>query len=70
MFAATSTEFAPWHVVDSNVKRRARLNVISHLLQQIPYRSPRRESVVLPDREKRHGYREPDHSDLYIPAKY
>jgi len=70
MFAATSTEFAPWHVADSNVKRRARLNIISHLLEQIPYRSPRRESVVLPDREKRHGYRAPDHSDLYIPAKY
>ena len=70
MFAATSTEFAPWHVADSNDKKRARLNIISHLLEQIPYESPRRERVVLPEREKRGGYREPDHSHLYIPARY
>jgi polyphosphate kinase len=70
MFAATSTDFAPWHVVDSNDKKRARLNIISHLLGQIPYDSPPREPVVLPARQKRAGYREPDHSRQYIPAKY
>jgi polyphosphate kinase 2 len=70
MFAATSTEFAPWYVADSNVKKRARLNIISHLLEQIPYESPPREPVVLPARDKRNGYREPDHSNQYIPAKY
>jgi polyphosphate kinase 2 len=70
MFAATDTEFAPWHVADANDKRRARLNIISHLLEQIPYGSPPREPVVLPGREKRRGYREPDHTDLYIQAKY
>ena len=70
MFAATHTEFAPWHVADSNDKKRARLNIISHLLQQIPYDSPPREAVVLPAREKRSGYREPDHSHQDIPAKY
>jgi polyphosphate kinase len=70
MFAATSTEFAPWCVADSNDKKRARLNVISHLLDQIPYKSPPREPAVLPSREKRGGYDEPDHSHLYIPAKY
>ena len=70
MLAATSTEFAPWHIADSNNKRRARLNIISHLLEQIPYQSPPRESVVLPAREKRGGYRAPDDSHLYIPAKY
>jgi polyphosphate kinase len=70
MFAATSTEFAPWHVADSNVKKRARLNIISHLLEQIPYESPTREPVVLPAREKPSGYREPDHTNQYIPAKY
>jgi polyphosphate kinase len=41
MFAATSTDFAPWHVADSNDKKRARLNIISHLLEQIPYESRR-----------------------------
>ena len=70
MFAATDTEFAPWHVVDSNDKKRARLNIISHLLEQIPYESPPREHVVLPTREKRRGYREPDHSHRYIPAVF
>ncbi|MGO9906319.1 MAG: polyphosphate kinase 2 [Solirubrobacteraceae bacterium] len=70
MFAATSTEFAPWHVADSNDKKRARLNIISHLLEQIPYESPPRRPVVLPPREKRGGYREPDHSQQYIPARY
>ena len=70
MFAATNTEFAPWHVADSNDKKRARLNIISHLLEQLPYDSPPRERVVLPAREKRSGYREPDHSGQYIPAKY
>jgi polyphosphate kinase 2 len=70
MFAATDTEFAPWYVADSNVKKRARLNIISHLLDQIPFASPPRERVVLPAREKRRGYQEPDHSHRYIPAKY
>ena len=68
MFAATDTEFAPWHVADSNDKKRARLNIISHLLEQIPYDSPPREPVVLPAREKPRGYRDPDHSQLYIPT--
>jgi hypothetical protein len=70
MFAATSTEFARWHIANANDKRRARLNVISHLLDQIPYDSPPRKRVVLPARDKALGYREPDHSRLYIPAKY
>ena len=70
MFAATDTEFAPWYVADSNNKKRARLNIITHLLEQIPYKSPAREPVVLPAREKPRGYREPDHSHRYIPAKY
>ena len=70
MFAATDTEFAPWYVADSNNKKRARLNIISHLLAQIPYESPPREPVVLPDREKPRGYREPDHSHRYITTKY
>ena len=37
MFATTDTAWAPWWVVDSNDKRRARLNVIAHLLDQVPY---------------------------------
>ena len=70
MLSATHTEFAPWHVADSNDKKRARLNIIGHVLDQIPYESPGRKPVVLPAREKRGSYREPAHSRLYIPAKY
>jgi polyphosphate kinase len=70
MFAATDTEFAPWHVVDANDKKRARLNIISHLLAQLPYESPPRGRVVLPQRQKRGGYHEPDNSHRYIPALY
>jgi polyphosphate kinase len=70
MFAATDTDFAPWYVADSNSKKRARLNIISHLLEQIPYQSPPRKPVTLPAREKRDGYQEPDHSHRYIARKY
>ena len=70
MFAATDTEFAPWYVADSNNKKRARLNIISHLLEQIPYRVPTEGARRAPARQKRRGYREADHSQLYVPAKY
>jgi polyphosphate kinase 2 len=45
MLDATDTEHAPWHVVRSDDKRRARLNVISHLLTQFPYEEVKREKV-------------------------
>ena len=51
MFAATSTAWAPWHVAHSNDKRRARLNIISHFLSQIPYQAPKRPKVKLPKRK-------------------
>ena len=70
MFAATDTDFAPWHVVRSNDKRRARLNLISHLLDQIPYKTAPREKVKLPKRQKRHGYREPDYPYKYVKERY
>jgi hypothetical protein len=53
MFAATDTSFAPWHVVRSDDKRRARLNLITHLLKQIPYKELPRDPVKLPKRQKR-----------------
>ncbi len=70
MLAATSSDFAPWYLADSNDKKRARLNIIGHLLDQIPYESSPRAHVKLPARQKRSGYRQPDHSSLYIPARY
>jgi polyphosphate kinase 2 (PPK2 family) len=70
MFETTDTDFAPWHVVRSNDKRRARLNLISHLLEQIPYKTAPREKVKLPKRQKRHGYREPDYPYKYVKERY
>jgi len=70
MFAATDTAWAPWYVVKSDDKKRARLNLITHLLSKIPYKKAPRDKVKLPDRQKKHGYREPDYPFKYIPEKY
>ena len=70
MFAATDTEFAPWFVARSDDKKRARLNIIRHLLSQIPYEELPRERIVLPKRQKPHGYREPDYPFKVIPEQY
>ena len=56
MLDATDTEWAPWHVVDSNDKKRARLTTISHLLGQIPYEKVKREKVEMAARSKKHAY--------------
>jgi len=53
MFSATDTAWAPWYVAHSDDKRRARLNIISHILSQIRYKSPPREKVKLPKRKTR-----------------
>ncbi len=52
MFAATDTSWAPWYVVRSDDKKRARLNVIAHLLSKIPYEDLPREKVKLPKRKR------------------
>ncbi len=71
MFAATDTPWAPWHVVKSDNKRRARLNLITHLLEQIPYKDVTRGGKIeLPKRQKRHGYREPTDRFKYIAEKF
>jgi polyphosphate kinase 2 len=51
MFAASDTAWAPWFVAHSDDKRSARLNVIAHLLSQVPYEAPHRKKVKLPERE-------------------
>ncbi len=70
MFAATDTDFSPWHVAVSNDKKRARLNIITHLLSNIPYKAIRREKVKLPKRQKPGDYRESDHPFRFIPEKF
>jgi polyphosphate kinase 2 len=56
MFEATDTKTAPWRVVRSEDKRRARLNVISHILDTIPYKKVKREKVRLPKRSHKGRY--------------
>ncbi len=56
MLDATDTDFAPWNIVDSNDKKRARLNLITHLLKQIPYEKQPRKKVKLPRRITKKAY--------------
>jgi polyphosphate kinase len=56
MLEATDTGFAPWVIVRSNDKKRARLNAIAHLLSVIPYKKLKREKIELPKRAKKHAY--------------
>ena len=56
MLEATDTEHAPWNIVRSDDKRRARLNVITHLLESIPYEKVPRDKVKLPERSKKGAY--------------
>jgi hypothetical protein len=70
MFAATDTAWAPWYVVRSDDKKRARLNLISHLLKQIPYKDAPREKIKFPKRQKAGDYEEPDYPFKLVDEKY
>ena len=70
MFQATDTPWAPWFVVHSDDKRRARLNCISHLLGCIPYKDVPRDKVSLPKRQKRGGYVETNYPFKRVAEKY
>jgi polyphosphate kinase 2 (PPK2 family) len=67
MFEATDSGWAPWHVVKSDDKKRARLNVIHHLLSMVPYKELPRDKVELPKRQSPNGYTEPAYEFKYIP---
>ena len=69
MFQATDSSWAPWYVVRSDHKRRARLNAIKHILGRIPYKSAPREKVVLPKR-KAGKYKESNYPFKVIPESY
>ena len=72
MLEATDTKHAPWYIVRSDEKRRARLNCISHLLSLIPYRKVPKEKVKLPQRKNKGSY--DDQVSLkgrrFVPEKY
>lgn len=56
MFDATDTDWAPWVILPSDDKKRARLNCISHILSRIPYQPLPREKVTIPDRNTKRAY--------------
>ena len=56
MLDATDTKHAPWHILRSDDKKRARLNCIAHLLSQIPYEKLPREQIELPQRSNKDAY--------------
>ena len=62
MFEHTDTEFAPWYIVHSDDKKRARLNVIAHILSQIPYKKVDHAKVKLPARSDKKKY--DDHASI------
>ncbi len=66
MLMHTDTAHAPWYIVDANVKRNARLNVISHLLSLIPYEDLTPEPLELPPRQESADYQHPDISQFNI----
>jgi polyphosphate kinase 2 (PPK2 family) len=72
MLKATDTKHAPWYILRSDDKKRARLNCISHILSQIPYKKIKREKVRLPKRSKKYAY--DDEATLrgrkFVPEKY
>ena len=71
MLARTNIPEAPWHIVEANDKKRARLNCIDHLLSKIPYEPVEHEDVALPDRVFNPEYeRAVLPPDLYVPRKY
>lgn len=72
MFEATDTEFAPWYIIRSDDKKRARLNCMAHMLSLIPYKKVPQEKVKLPQRSSEGKY--DDQATLegrkFVPEKY
>jgi hypothetical protein len=70
MFAASHTAWAPWYVAVSDDKKRARLNIITHLLGRVPYEHVERAEVKLPKRQTPGRYREPELEVVRIPTPF
>lgn len=72
MLKSTDTKFAPWHILRSDDKKRARLNCIAYLLKLLPYKKIKRDKITLPDRETKEAY--DDDVSLkdrkFVPEKY
>jgi polyphosphate kinase 2 len=70
MLAATDTSWAPWFIARTDDKKRGRLNIITHLLSQVPYEPPERPTITLPKRQGAKGYEEPELQLRHIPTPF
>jgi hypothetical protein len=70
MILATDTAWAPWYLANTDDKKRGRLNIISHLLAQVPYEPQVPLDITLPRGQKPHGYEQPDYPFRFIPTLY
>jgi polyphosphate kinase len=70
MFAYTDTKETPWNVVEADSKKTARLNLIAHLLSQVPYHDVKQKKIKLPPRQERSYVRPPADSQNYVPTRY
>ncbi|MGZ5193807.1 MAG: polyphosphate kinase 2 [Ramlibacter sp.] len=71
MLARTNTKEAPWWIVEADDKKKARLNCIHHLLQQMPYSEVPHPEIVLPERVRNEDYsRQPVPAQMVIPQRY
>jgi polyphosphate kinase 2 len=70
MFAASDTAWAPWYVADTDDKQRGRLNIITHLLSQLPYEPAEMKDITLPKRQRPGGYVEPNLPLRRIPTPF
>ena len=70
MFMATETAWAPWYVAITDDKKRGRLNIITHLLDTVPYVPLKHHDVTLPKRQKPEGYQEPALTVRHVPTPF
>jgi polyphosphate kinase 2 len=70
MLEATDTPQSPWHVIQTDDKKRARLNCIAHLLSIIPWKRIPKDKIRLPKRQGPKGYKPPEWPYRWIPQQY
>ena len=70
MFEATDTLTTPWYIINSNDKKRARLNCIAHLLSLIPYQEIPEEEVKLGKQQSPNSYKQPERAYHMVPEVY
>jgi hypothetical protein len=70
MLAATDTSWAPWFIAETNDKKRGRLNIITHLLSEVPYKPLGHRDITLPKRQRPGDYVDPGLPLRHIPTLF